>query len=99
MLIPGFKFAALAAGLKKTAALDLALMVADTPAAAAGVFTTNRVKAAPVILSQERLRGGRAQAILVNAGNANACTGPEGLKDARESSLGVADLLKIPAYR
>ena len=87
---------ATAAGLKKTGALDLALMVADEPAAAAGVFTTNRVKAAPVVLSQERLRGGRAQAILVNAGNANACTGPEGLEDARESTLGVAELLKIP---
>jgi glutamate N-acetyltransferase/amino-acid N-acetyltransferase len=96
MIIPGFRFAATAAGLKKTGALDLALLVADEPAAAAGVFTTNRVKAAPVVLSQERLRGGRAQAILVNAGNANACTGPEGLEDARETTLGVAELLKIP---
>ena len=96
MIIPGFRFAATAAGLKKTGALDLALLVADAPAAAAGVFTTNRVKAAPVVLSQGRLRGGRAQAILVNAGNANACTGPEGLEDARETTLGVADLLKIP---
>jgi glutamate N-acetyltransferase/amino-acid N-acetyltransferase len=96
MIIPGFRFAATAAGLKKTGALDLALLCADEPAAAAGVFTTNRVKAAPVVLSQERLRAGRAQAILVNAGNANACTGPEGLEDARESTLGVAELLKIP---
>jgi len=96
MLIPGFRFAALAAGLKKTGAPDLALMVADSPAAAAGVFTKNRVKAAPVVLSQGRLRGGRAQAILVNAGNANACTGPEGLEDARESARGAAELLKIP---
>ncbi|MCX5892873.1 MAG: bifunctional ornithine acetyltransferase/N-acetylglutamate synthase, partial [Deltaproteobacteria bacterium] len=96
MIIPGFRFAAVAAGLKKTGALDLALLVADAPAAAAGVFTTNRVKAAPVVLSQQRLRGGRAQAILVNAGNANACTGPEGLADARETTLGVAALLTIP---
>jgi len=96
MLIPGFRFAGIAAGLKKTGALDLALMAADAPAAAAGVFTTNRVKAAPVLLSQGRLRGGRAQAILVNAGNANACTGPEGLEDARESARGAAELLKIP---
>ena len=51
-------------------------MVADTPAAAAGVFTRNRVKAAPVLITQDRLRKGRAQAILVNAGNANACNGP-----------------------
>jgi glutamate N-acetyltransferase/amino-acid N-acetyltransferase len=96
MLIPGFRFAAIAAGIKKTGAPDLALLAADEPAAAAGVFTTNRVKAAPVLLSQERLRGGRAQAILVNAGNANACTGPEGLEDARESARGAAELLKLP---
>ena len=81
MIIPGFKFAATAAAIKKPGVLDLALMVADTPAAAAGVFTTNRVKAAPVLISQERLRGGTAQAILVNAGNANACNGPRGLGD------------------
>ena len=86
MIIPGFRFAGIAAGLKKTGAPDLALMVADEPAAAAGVFTTNLVKAAPVVLSQERLRRGHAQVILVNAGNANACTGPEGLDDARESA-------------
>jgi glutamate N-acetyltransferase/amino-acid N-acetyltransferase len=96
MIIPGFRFAATTAGLKKTGALDLALMVADEPAAAAGVFTTNRVKAAPVLLSQERLRSGRAQAILVNAGNANACTGPEGLEDAAASTRGVSELLQIP---
>ena len=96
MIIPGFRFAATAAGLKKTGALDLALMVADAPAAAAGVFTTNRVKAAPVVLSQERLRGGRAQAILVNAGNANACTGPEGLEDARETTAGRRRVAEDP---
>ena len=96
MIIPGFRFAATAAGIKQTGALDLALMCADEPAAAAGVFTTNRVKAAPVLLCQQRLRGGRGQAILVNAGNANACNGPEGLEDARESALCAANLLKIP---
>ncbi len=96
MLIPGFRFAAVAAGLKKTGAPDLALLCADAPAAAAGVFTTNRVKAAPVLLSQERLRAGRAQAILVNAGNANACTGPEGLEDAGACTREVAALLQIP---
>ena len=96
MIIPGFRFAATAAGLKKTGALDLALMAADAPAAAAGVFTTNLVKAAPVLLSRERLRSGKAQAILVNAGNANACTGPGGLADARECTRIAAGLLKIP---
>jgi glutamate N-acetyltransferase/amino-acid N-acetyltransferase len=96
MIVPGFKFAATAAGIKKPGVPDLALMVADTPAAAAGVFTRNRVKAAPVLVSQERLRGGRAQAILVNAGNANACTGEAGLMVARETCRRAAKLLSIP---
>jgi len=96
MIIPGFKFSATSASIKKPGVLDLALMVADTPAAAAGVFTTNRVKAAPVLISRERLRGGRAQAILVNAGNANACTGEEGLAAARETCRAAAALLNIP---
>jgi glutamate N-acetyltransferase/amino-acid N-acetyltransferase len=96
MIIPGFRFAATAAGIKKPGVPDLSLMVADTPAAAAGVFTTNRVKAAPVLISRERLRGGRAQAILVNAGNANACTGAAGLAAARETCRRAAELLNIP---
>ena len=96
MIIPGFRFAATAAGIKKTEALDLALMVADSPCAAAGVFTRNRVKAAPVLLSIDRLRRGKAQAILVNAGNANACTGAQGLKDAWETARAAAALLQVP---
>jgi len=97
MMVPGFKFAATAAGIKKPGVLDLALMVADTPAAAAGVFTQNRVKAAPVLITKERLRGGAAQAILVNAGNANACTGSQGLAAARETCRAAASRLNIPA--
>jgi glutamate N-acetyltransferase/amino-acid N-acetyltransferase len=97
MIIPGFRFAATAAGIKKVKGLDLALMVADSPAAAAGVFTRNRVKAAPVLLTRARLRRGQAQAIVVNSGNANACNGPQGLADARETTRRVADLLAIPA--
>ncbi len=96
MIVPGFKFAATAAAIKKPGVLDLALMVADTPAAAAGVFTLNRVKAAPVLVTQARLRKGLAQAILVNAGNANACNGPRGLETARATSRAAAKLLKIP---
>jgi glutamate N-acetyltransferase/amino-acid N-acetyltransferase len=96
MLIPGFKFAATAASIKKPGVLDLALMVADTPAAAAGVFTTSRVKAAPVLIGQERLRKGTAQAILVNAGNANACNGPRGLETARRTCREAAKLLGFP---
>jgi glutamate N-acetyltransferase/amino-acid N-acetyltransferase len=96
MIIPGFKFSAISASIKKPGVLDLALMVADTPATTAGVFTKNRVKAAPVLISRERLRKGSAQAILVNAGNANACTGEEGLAAARETCRAAAALLQIP---
>ena len=96
MIVPGFKFAATAAAIKKPGVLDLALMVADTPAAAAGVFTNNRVKAAPVLITQDRLREGSAQAILVNAGNANACNGPRGLDTARDTCRAAAKLLNIP---
>jgi len=96
MIIPGFRFAAAMAGIKKVGVPDLALMVADQPVAAAGVFTTNRVKAAPVLLTRQRLRAGKAQAILVNAGNANACTGDQGLIAARETTGLAAQLLKIP---
>jgi glutamate N-acetyltransferase/amino-acid N-acetyltransferase len=96
MIVPGFTAAGTAAGIKKQGGLDLALMVAEGPVAAAGVFTRNRVKAAPVLLCRERLRGGKAQAILVNSGNANACTGLQGREDAKETTSELAHLLKIP---
>jgi glutamate N-acetyltransferase/amino-acid N-acetyltransferase len=96
MIIPGFQFAATAAGIKKTGDPDLALMLADQPATAAGVFTRNRVKAAPVLLSRERLRSGKAQAILANSGNANAATGEAGLAAARATTGLVAELLHLP---
>jgi len=95
VIVPGFSAAGLAAGIKKLGGLDLALITAAEPVAAAGVFTTNRVKAAPVLLCRERLRRGTAQAILVNSGNANACTGPQGHKHARDLTREVARLLKI----
>ena len=84
-LAPGFRAAAAACGLKSGAALDLALVAADAPCTAAGVFTTNRIPAAPVLLDRERLeRGaGRMRAVIANSGCANACTGPGGLEDAR----------------
>lgn len=96
MIVPGFSAAGLAAGIKKQGGLDLGLIYAEEPAAAAGVFTTNRVKAAPVLLCRERLRRRAAQAILVNSGNANACTGPQGKKDARDLTREAARLLAIP---
>ena len=93
----GFRAAAAAAGIKKVAgALDVALIVSDAPdTVAAGVFTTNVAAAAPVILSRQNLRTtqGHARAIIVNAGNANASTGPAGLRAARETTQAVAQLL------
>jgi glutamate N-acetyltransferase/amino-acid N-acetyltransferase len=79
----GFKASAVAAGIKPDRP-DLALLVADAPCAAAGVFTTNRAQAAPVVVSREHLRDGRVRAVVVNAGCANAATGEAGLRDARE---------------
>jgi glutamate N-acetyltransferase / amino-acid N-acetyltransferase len=96
VIVPGFQAAGLAAGIKKQGGLDLALIVTDNPAAAAGVFTRNRVKAAPLLLCRRRVRSGQARAILVNSGNANACTGPQGKKDVREITREAARLLAIP---
>jgi len=91
----GFRAAGVACGIKKTGALDLAIVVADTPAAAAGVFTTNRALAAPVLVSREHLvrSGGLARAVVVNSGCANACTGPEGLAVARSSADFIASIV------
>ena len=87
----GFTSAALHCGIKATA-LDLALLVADAPAASAGIFTTNVVKAAPVVLCQSHLvsSAGRTRAIVVNSGCANACTGDAGTSDAAEMAQLVA---------
>ncbi|NPU84585.1 MAG: bifunctional glutamate N-acetyltransferase/amino-acid acetyltransferase ArgJ [Syntrophaceae bacterium] len=96
LTVPGFRAAGIAAGIKENGRKDLALIVSDEPAAAAGLFTTNTFKAAPVILDMERIRSGRAQAILTNSGNANAANGPEGVEDARASSRAVSEALGIP---
>ncbi|MGC1794833.1 MAG: bifunctional glutamate N-acetyltransferase/amino-acid acetyltransferase ArgJ [Candidatus Acidiferrales bacterium] len=87
----GFTFAATHCGLKKTK-LDLAIIVSETPASAAAVFTTNRVKAAPVIASQLNLRKSkqRMRGVIVNSGNANCCTGSEGLGAAAATTVKVA---------
>jgi len=92
-LAPGFRCAAAACGLKKSGALDLALVWSDAPCAAAGVFTTNRVQAAPVLVDRETLAagGGRVRGVFANAGCANAVTGERGLADARRmQALGAA---------
>ncbi len=83
----GFRAAGVAAGLKETGDPDVALVVNDGPdATAAGVFTSNRVKAAPVVWSQQVLRGGVVRAVVLNSGGANACTGPQGVQDTRATA-------------
>ena len=96
MIINGFSLSAVCAGIKYQDRLDLGLIYSDTPAVTAGAFTTNLIKAAPVVLDMERLKQGRAQAILVNSGCANACTGEEGMAAAVETSRMVARQLDIP---
>jgi glutamate N-acetyltransferase/amino-acid N-acetyltransferase len=94
-IVQGFKASAVAAGIKKDGGLDMALIFSEKGAAAAGVFTTNRVKAAPVIVSQENIRKGRVRAIIANSGNANACTGKDGLDNAHREAEWVAKELGI----
>lgn len=91
----------LAAGVKayiKKDKKDLAVIYSELPAAAAGVFTTNRVKAAPLLITMEHIKDGRAQAIVVNAGNANACTGEPGLKNAVATAQKAGELLHIDSH-
>ena len=88
----GFRAAAVAAGIKP-AGLDLALLAAEHSCTAAAVFTTNRAQAAPVLVSREHLRSGRARAVVINAGCANAATGEAGLADARATAASAAALL------
>ena len=76
---------------------DLALIVSEVPAAVAGMFTTNQVCAAPVKVCVERVKEGVAQALVINSGNANACTGRQGLADAREMTAQLAKHLHMPA--
>lgn len=92
--VAGFKVAGVAAGIKKKAGvLDFALIVSDVPCQAAGVFTTNLVKAAPVLVDQDKLNrsGGRVRAIAINSGCANAATGQQGMENAYETARYVAE--------
>src|SRR5437868_6485221 len=93
-VVRGFRFAGIAAGLRtESGRNDLGIIVADAPIAAAGVFTTSRVKAAPVIVAQEHLRSGRLQAVTVNSGSANCFTGQAGIRLARRSCAALAQAL------
>lgn len=101
--VPGFRFAGIACGIKASGAPDLGVIVADRPVPCAGRFTTNRVVASPVVQSRERLQGsagrakGLAQYVVVNSGNANACTGVQGEADAQRMAelTGAADLTQV----
>ena len=95
MDIKGFKFAAVEAAIKKPGRKDLALICSETPALVAAVFTTNKVKAAPVRLDEERVKAGSCRALVVNSGNANACTGTQGMADAVTTARLVAEKLGV----
>src|SRR6185436_12587713 len=85
----GFRAVGVSAGIKANRGLDLALLVSDTPAQAAAVFTTNLAIAAPVVVSREHLSrsGGITRAVIINSGCANACTGDDGLQAARDMTV------------
>ncbi|MBN1437044.1 MAG: bifunctional glutamate N-acetyltransferase/amino-acid acetyltransferase ArgJ [Sedimentisphaerales bacterium] len=91
----GFRVAAVKAGIKKSGNLDLGLIIADQPCPAAATFTTNKVVGAPVVVSRQHIRSGYAQAVYVNAGNANVCTGERGLRDVQTICRHIAQPTKI----
>ena len=91
----GFSAAGIAAGIKESGQPDLALVVNHGPRrAAAGVFTSNRVKAAPVLWSEQVLKGGEVTAVVLNSGGANACTGPQGFQDTHATAEKAAEVLE-----
>ncbi|MFE9460303.1 bifunctional glutamate N-acetyltransferase/amino-acid acetyltransferase ArgJ [Streptomyces californicus] len=91
----GFSAAGIAAGIKESGNPDLALVVNRGPRrAAAGVFTSNRVKAAPVLWSEQVLKGGEVTAVVLNSGGANACTGPQGFQDTHATAEKAAEVLE-----
>lgn len=92
---PGFKAAGVACGLKKNGLKDLGLIYSELPAAVAGLFTRNRVQAAPVLIDRQRVAGGVCRAVIVNSGNANCCTGEQGLQAALRMAQIAADGLGV----
>ena len=95
--VAGYRAAGVHCGIKQAGALDLALIVSERPAAAAAVFTRNRFPGAPVTVSREHIRGGRARAVVVNSGIANVANGAQGLRDARRMTAWVAAEFDVPA--
>ncbi len=86
----GFKAGAVECGIKYTGRVDLGMILSDVDAVAAGMFTTNRIKSAPVLVSRDHIRGEKARAIVANSGNANACTGESGLEAALATAVSTA---------
>ncbi|MEX2608032.1 MAG: bifunctional glutamate N-acetyltransferase/amino-acid acetyltransferase ArgJ [Kiritimatiellia bacterium] len=99
ILPPGFRASGVHAGIKvDPKRFDMTLVVSDAPeTVAAGMFTTNRIQAAPVKMDIAKLKSGRARAVIINSGNANACTGPQGVRDAEEMAQRTADVLDLDA--
>jgi glutamate N-acetyltransferase/amino-acid N-acetyltransferase len=103
IVIPGFRFAGVACGIKPSGKKDVAVMVSETPAAAAAGFTTNKAPGAPIILGRERIKAGQLQAIVVNSGIANVATGQAGVQLAKETcalvgqTLGIDEKLVLPS--
>ncbi|MBW1693253.1 MAG: bifunctional glutamate N-acetyltransferase/amino-acid acetyltransferase ArgJ [Deltaproteobacteria bacterium] len=93
--VKGFKAAGIASGIKKSGKKDLGLIYSEVSANAAGLFTRNQVQAAPVRLDRERITSGICQAVIVNSGNANCCTGDQGMRDARNMSRLAGSELEI----
>ena len=93
--VPGILAAGITAGIKPSGKKDIALIYSSAPARAAAIFTTTQVKGASVLVSQEHVRDGKAQAIVASSGCSNVCTGEQGVKDAREITKTVGELLRI----
>ncbi len=93
--VPGFLASGISAGIKDNGKRDLALIYSEVPATACGVFTTNRFKAASVLVDEERIKGGSAQAIIINSGNANAVTGEKGYEGALAMARAVSESMGI----
>ncbi|HRZ87069.1 MAG TPA: bifunctional glutamate N-acetyltransferase/amino-acid acetyltransferase ArgJ [bacterium] len=95
----GFQAGAINCGIKERGTLDLTMITSDVPAVACGVFTTNKVCAAPVKVTREHVRGGRIQAVIINSGIANAATGKEGIANARAMALRTQKVLGLQSQK
>lgn len=96
IVVPGFSFASTSAGIKEAGRKDLALIFSENTAVTSGVFTTNNIKAAPVKLAIDNITSHKGRAVIINSGNANACTGKQGMKDALETAEKTAEELGVP---